>query len=53
MKKKEYIEPELNVYQMETLTMLANSNVKIATEEDYSEESVKDYRDESGYIWGD
>ena len=32
MKKKEYIKPELNVYQMETLTMLANSNVKIATE---------------------
>ena len=53
MEKKEYIKPELNVYQMETLTMLANSNVKIATEEDYSEESVKDYRDTWGNIWAD
>ena len=53
MKKKEYIKPELSVYQTETQAILAGSNIKIATEEDYSEESVKDYRDASGSIWAD
>ena len=53
MKKKEYIKPELNVYQMETQAILAGSNIKIATEDDYDEESVKDYRDNWGNIWAD
>ena len=53
MKKKEYIKPELNVFQMETQAILADSNIKKATEEDYSEESVNDYRDQSGSIWAD
>lgn len=53
MKKKEYIKPELNVYQMETQTILAGSEIKMAAEADYDEESVKDYRDASGSIWAD
>ena len=53
MKKKEYIKPELNVYQMETQAILAGSFIKKASEEDYNEESVSDYRDASGSIWAD
>ena len=53
MKKKEYIKPELNVFKMETQAILAGSEIKIATEKDYSEESVSDYRDASGSIWAD
>ena len=56
MEKKEYIKPEMNVYQMETMetqAILAGSNIKIATEDDYDEESVNDYRDPNGSIWAD
>lgn len=53
MKKKEYIKPEMNVYQMETQAILAGSEIKIATDNDYDEESVSDYRDKWGNIWAD
>lgn len=53
MEKKEYIKPEMNVYQMETQAILAGSEIKIAADDDYSEESVSDYRDGSGSIWAD
>ena len=53
MKKKEYIKPELNVYQMETQAILAGSYLEKAEEEDYREESVDDYRDTGGNIWAD
>ena len=53
MKKKEYIKPEMNVYQMETQAILAGSVIRKADNEDYSEESVRDYRDGSGSIWAD
>ena len=53
MEKKEYIKPEMNVYQMETQAILAGSVIRKADNEDYSEESVSDYRDESGSIWAD
>ncbi len=53
MKKKEYIKPEMNVYQMEAQAILAGSNINIATEKDYDEESVSDYRDGNGSIWAD
>ena len=53
MKKKEYIKPELNVYQMETQAILAGSVIEKANDDDYSEESVNDYRDSSGNIWAD
>ncbi|WP_308274649.1 hypothetical protein [Prevotella sp.] len=35
MKKKEYIKPELNVFQMETQAILAGSYIRKATEDDY------------------
>ena len=53
MKKKEYIKPELNVYQMETISILAGSEILKAKEEDYNEESVNEYRDTWGNIWAD
>ena len=53
MKKKEYIKPELNVYRMETQAILAGSYIEKAKEEDYSKESVNDYRDTWGNIWAD
>ena len=53
MKKKEYIKPEMKVFKMETQAILAGSNIKIATEDDYDEESVNDYRDSNGSIWAD
>ena len=53
MKKKEYIKPELNVFKTETQAILAGSYLENAKDEDYSEESVKDYRDTWGNIWAD
>ena len=53
MEKKEYIKPEMNVYQMETQAILAGSVIRKADNEDYSEESVSDYRDSNGSIWAD
>ena len=53
MKKKEYVKPELNVYQMETQAILAGSEIVKAREEDYNEEYVRDYRDPNGSIWAD
>ena len=53
MKKKEYIKPEMKFFKMETQAILAGSYIKKAAEEDYSEESVSDYRDSSGSIWAD
>ena len=53
MKKKEYIKPEIAVLQMETQAILAGSEIKIAADDDYIEESVSDYRDGNGSIWAD
>ncbi|WP_444365689.1 hypothetical protein [Prevotella sp.] len=50
MKKKEYIKPEMNVYQMETQAILAGSNIKIATEDDYRD--LDEYI-EDGSIYAD
>ena len=35
MEKKEYIKPEIAVLQMETQAILAVSEIKMATEDDY------------------
>ena len=53
MDKNEYIKPEMNVDQIEPQAILAGSNIKLATEDDYDEESVNDYRDPNGSIWAD
>ena len=53
MKNKEYVKPEMNVYQMETPSILAGSVIEKAKEEDYNEDAVSNYSDPSGSIWAD
>ena len=54
MKKKAYIKPEIAVVLMqEKQTILAGSEIYKASKDDYKEEKVNDYRDESGSIWAD
>ncbi len=52
MKKKRYIKPVVSAMEMETTAILAGSVIQKAAE-DYSEESVSNYRDASGSIWAD
>ena len=55
MKKKRYIKPVVSVMEMETTTILAGSVIQKASEEDYSNENVKDFWDNSTNkgIWAD
>ena len=55
MKKKRYIKPVVSVMEMETTAILAGSVIQKASEEDYSDEKVKDFWDNSTNkgIWAD
>ena len=55
MKKKRYIKPVVSVMEMETTAILAGSVIRKAEDEDYSEENVKDFWDNSTdkRIWAD
>ena len=55
MKKKRYIKPEVSVMEMETTAILAGSVIQKAAEEDYSDDNVKDFWDNSTNkgIWAD
>ena len=55
MKKKKYIKPVVSVMEMETTAILAGSVIQKAAEEDYSEENVKDFWDNTTNkgIWAD
>ena len=55
MKKKKYIKPVVNVMKMETTAILAGSVIRKAAEEDYNEEKVKNFWDNSTNkgIWAD
>ena len=53
MKKKEYIKPEMKVYQIETPSILAGSEIKKATDDDYSNENVNDLIEDGGIIYID
>ena len=55
MKKKKYIKPVVSVMEMETTAILAGSVIRKAAEADYSEETVKDFWDNSTNkgIWAD
>lgn len=53
MEKKEYIKPEMTVYQIKAPTILAGSNIKMAEEEDYGDENVDNIVDGFGTISGD
>lgn len=53
MKKKEYIKPEMKKYEINPLVILAGSVINMATDADYDEDAVDDYRDASYNIWAD
>ena len=53
MKKKEYIKPEVAVLQMEAQAILAVSEIRKATEDDYSDENIYDLTDGNGSIFID
>ena len=55
MKKKRYIKPVVSVMEMETTAILAGSVIQKAAEEDYSDEKVKEFWDNSTDkgIWAD
>ena len=53
MEKKEYIKPEMKVYQIETPSLLAGSNIEKATEDDYSNDNVSNFIEDGGIIYID
>ena len=55
MKKKKYIKPVVSVMEMETTVILAGSVIRKASDEDYSDENVKDFWDNTTNkgIWAD
>ena len=48
MKNKEYVKPEMNVYQMETPSILAGSVIEKAKEEDYNRTPSLHFRTPTG-----
>ena len=53
MEKKEYIKPEMKVYQIETPSILVVSGIEKAKEDDYSNENVNDLIEDGGIIYID
>ena len=54
MEKKEYIKPEMKVYQIETPSILAGSNnLEKGTEDDYGNDNVNNFIEEGGIIYID
>ncbi len=53
MKTRMYIKPETVVIKVQTQAILANSEIKIATEEDYDEDFPGDNVDGEGNLWID
>ena len=53
MKKKRYIKPVVSVMEMETTAIIAGTVITKASEEDYSNENVKDFWDTNKGIWAD
>ena len=53
MEKKEYIKPEMKVYQIETPSILAGSKIETAKENDYSDDNVNNFIEDGGIIYID
>ena len=53
MKKKEYIKPEMKVYQIETPSILAVSGLEKATKDDYSSKNVDNLIEDGSVIYID
>ena len=53
MEKKEYIKPEMKVYQIETPSILAGSEIETAKENDYSDDNVSKFIEDESIIYID
>ena len=53
MEKKEYIKPEMKVYQIETPSILAGSEIEKAKENDYSSKNVDKLIEDGNSIYID
>jgi len=53
MEKKEYIKPEMKVYQIETPSILSVSRLEKATKDDYSSENVDKLIEDGNSIYID
>ena len=53
MEKKEYINPEMKVYQIETPSILAGSNIETGKENDYSDDNVDKLIEDGSVIYID
>ena len=53
MEKKEYIKPEMKVYQIEAPSILAGSEIGIATGKDYSDDNVNKLIEDGNSIYID
>ena len=53
MEKKNYIKPEVKVCHIEAQTILANSTISTAKEEDYSDDNVNNLIEDGNVIYID
>ena len=53
MEKKEYIKPEMKVYQIETPSILAGSELKKGTKDDYGDDKVSKLIEDESVIYID
>ena len=55
MKKKEYIRPEISVFQRGAKAIMATSQIEMASYDDYNDEDIDDYWEDpdSKFIWAD
>ena len=53
MEKKEYIKPEMKVYQIETPSILAGSGLEKATKDDYNDDNVDKFIEDGSVIYID
>ena len=53
MEKKEYIKPEMKVYQIETPSILAVSGLEKATKDDYNDDNIDKFIEDGSVIYID
>ena len=48
-----YLQPETVIVKVQSQAVLANSSMRMADEEDYSEENIERLTDGNGGLWSD
>ena len=48
-----YLKPETVIVKVQSQAVLANSSMRMADEEDYSEENIERLTDGNGGLWSD